>query len=119
MLAGFGEFFPCVCTDIGALFADKIDALIKKNRGRHLYDIIFLLANKFPVDRRVLKTLGITQDPLDAITRRVSLLSRAELKKQAETLRPFLFEESEAELIINAREVIPPLVEKHRKEAKF
>ncbi|MGD2279216.1 MAG: nucleotidyl transferase AbiEii/AbiGii toxin family protein, partial [Candidatus Omnitrophota bacterium] len=48
VISGFGEIYPIICTEIGALFADKIDALLKKNRGRHLYDLIFMLSNKYP-----------------------------------------------------------------------
>lgn len=110
MVAGFGHMFPVVCTDIGALFADKIDALIKKRRARHLFDIIFLLSRKFPVDRRVLKALGITDPPLEAIARRVGEFSTKELRQQAESLRPFLFEEHEADLLAHAHEVIPQLI---------
>ena len=115
VISGFGEIYPCICTNIGALFADKIDALTKKERGRHLYDIIFLLSNKFSIDRKVLKTLSIEQDPLDVILSRVKSLLKAELKKQGEILRPFLFEESETELLINSHDIIPKLVEQYRK----
>lgn len=114
VISGFGEVYPCICTDIGALFADKIDALSKKTRARHLYDIIFMLSNKCPIDKEVLSALGIKNDPLNVISNRVNSFSKAELKKQAETLRPFLFEESDANSIINAHEVIPVLLEKYR-----
>ena len=114
VISGFGEFFPCICTDRGALFADKIDALTKKSRGRHLYDIMFMLSNKFPIDRNILKTFGIKDDPIKVISNRIKELSKTELKKQAETLRPFLFEESEAELLVNAHDIIPPLLEKYK-----
>ena len=112
--SGFGNMFPVVCTESGALFADKIDALIKKNRARHLFDIIFMLSKKYPIDTRVLKKfLAIKDPPLDAILKRVKAFSAAELKKQAESLRPFLFEESEAGLIIHAPEVIAQLIQRY------
>ena len=110
VVTGFGNMFPVVCTHSGALFADKIDALIKKNRARHLFDIMFMLSKKYPIDLNVLKALGIKDPPLDAILKRVKSFSAAELKKQAEQLRPFLFEESEADLIVHARDVIPQLI---------
>lgn len=115
VISGFGEFYPCVCTDKGALFADKIDALNKKKRGRHIYDIMFMLSNRYSIDREVLSVLGIEGDPLDVIADGIRGFSRAELKKQAESLRPFLFEESEADLIINAHQIIPSLLEKYSK----
>ena len=113
VISGFGQFFPCVCTDRSILLADKIDALINKNRARHLYDIIFMLSNKYPINEQLLKTYGIKTPPLDSINNRISSLSNGELKKYAETLRPFLFDESEADLIINAKQFIPLLIEKY------
>lgn len=110
MVSGFGQMFPVVCTDRGALFADKIDALIKKNRARHLFDILFMLSRKYPIDPNVLKALGIKEPPLEAVLKRVKAFSPAELKRQAEQLRPFLFEENEAGLIVHAHEVIPQLI---------
>jgi len=118
VISGFGEFYPCVCASVGALFADKIDALGKKERGRHIYDAMFMLSNNFPVDIRILKVLGIKEDPLEAIDKRIARFSPEELKKQAESLRPFLFEENEADLVVGAREVIPQLLDKYRKAVK-
>jgi predicted nucleotidyltransferase component of viral defense system len=108
-LSGFGEFYPCVCTDKSALFADKIDALIKKQRARHLYDIMFMLANKYPIDKKILKGFGVKEGPFKVIRDKVNSFSKAELIKQAESLRPFLFDESEADLIINAHDIISSL----------
>ena len=113
MISGFGQMFPVICTDRGALFADKIDALINKNRARHLFDIIFMLSKKYPIDKRILKTLKVTDQPLDAIMKRVNSFSLTELKKQAESLRPFLFDESEAELLINAHTIVAELIGKY------
>lgn len=114
IVTGFGEMFPIVSTDKGALFADKIDALTKKTRGRHLYDIIFMLSNNYPVSQTVIEALGIKNEPLALIEERVKSFSKAELKKQAETLRPFLFDEHEADLIINAHVIMPQLISRYR-----
>jgi predicted nucleotidyltransferase component of viral defense system len=116
VISGFGEFYPCICTDRSILFADKIDAFNKKSRGRHIYDIMFMLSNKYPIDKRIFKMLGITKAPLKAILDRVEKISKADFKKQAEGLRPFLFDETEAELIINARQILPLLLEKYEKK---
>ena len=116
VVTGYGEIYPCICTDISALFADKVDALQKKTRGRHLYDIIYMLSRNFPIDREVLTVLGINGDPLNIIENRIRSFSEPELKKQAEVLRPFLFEEDEAELIIKAHTVIPSLIKKYRRK---
>jgi predicted nucleotidyltransferase component of viral defense system len=113
IISGFGEFYPCVCTDRGILFADKIDALIKKKRGRHIYDIMFLLSHKYPIDKKYLEFLKIKKDPLEAIADRIKIFSREELRKQAETLRPFLFDEKEADKVEDAKEIILPLIEQY------
>lgn len=115
LISGFGEIYPCICTDESVLFADKIDAFNKKKRGRHLYDIMFMLTNNYSVDKNVLKALGIKQDPMKLIYERTNKFSKGELKKQAEVLRPFLFDESEANLIINAQEIIPSLIERYKR----
>lgn len=110
---GFGQMFPVVCTQKGALFADKIDALVKKNRARHLFDIIFMLSRKYPIDKKVLEALAIKEDPFEVLTRKVEGFSTAELKAQTESLRPFLFEENEADLILNAKTVIRQLIDRY------
>lgn len=115
VISGFGEFYPCICTDRGILFADKIDALGKKNRGRHIYDVIFMLSNGFPIDGKFLNNLGIKKPPLEAILNPIRNFSKIELKKQAEILRPFLFDENEADLVVNAHDIIPSLLERYRK----
>ncbi|OIO39478.1 MAG: hypothetical protein AUJ72_00705 [Candidatus Omnitrophica bacterium CG1_02_46_14] len=114
MVTGFGHLFPVACTTQGALFADKIDALVKKNRARHLFDIIFMLSKKVPIDTEILKTFGIKDPPLEVILKRVNTFSTTELKKQAESLRPFLFEESEADLLLHAPQVVAQLIERYR-----
>jgi predicted nucleotidyltransferase component of viral defense system len=114
VISGFGETYPCICTDISALFADKIDAILKKKRGRHLYDVIFLLSNKFKINREALKKLDIKEDPLELVLSRIENISKKELNRQGEILRPFLFEESDTELIIQAHDIIPKLVEQYR-----
>jgi len=115
MISGFGEFYPVICTDRGILFADKIDAVKKKERGRHIYDIMFMLSRKYAVNEAFLKRLGIRENPFEAISDEIKSFSKDALKKQAEILRPFLFDESEADLIVNAHSIIPSLIEKYKK----
>ncbi len=114
VVSGFGEFCPVNCTDRAALFADKVDALVKKNRARHLYDIFFMLSNRYPIDKGVLNSLGIKADPLEVIVNRVLSLSPAELKRQAENLRPFLFNEEEADLLVHAHDTARSLIQAYR-----
>ncbi|OHB76674.1 MAG: hypothetical protein A2Z34_12065 [Planctomycetes bacterium RBG_16_59_8] len=113
VVAGFGYMFPVVCTERGALFADKIDALVNKNRARHLFDILFMLSRKYQVDTHVLESLGIAERPFDVILKRVQSFSYRELKKQADSLRPFLFDEKEADIIVNAPAIAKQLIEQY------
>ena len=115
VVSGFGQMYPVVCTQRGALFADKIDALLKKNRARHLFDVMFMLSQKYPIDQQVLNTIGIKGSPLKAVIGRVESFSAVELKRQAEALRPFLFDENEAELLVNAKTIIRQLVDRYGK----
>jgi len=55
----------------------------------------------------------IGQPPLAVILARVNDFSASDLKKQAESLRPFLFDESEADLIINAPLIVKQLIERY------
>ncbi len=114
VISGFGELFPCICTERATLLADKIDALSKKNRGRHIYDVMFMFSNKYSINKNNLKALGITKDPLQVISDRIKQFSKTDLKKQAQVLRPFLFDENEANLVLNAHTIIPPLLEKYK-----
>jgi len=113
VISGFGEVYPCICTDKAALFADKIDALNKKAKARHIYDLIFMLSNQHPIDKKVLSILGIKGSPEDVILKRINSFSKTDLKKQAEGLRPFLFEEKDADLILSAHTIFPALLEKY------
>ena len=65
--------------------------------------------------KELVMSMGITKDPITVIADRIKELSRSELKKQAEILRSFLFEEKDADLVKNAHEIIPPLLEKYQK----
>jgi len=95
------------------LFADKIDAFVKKRRGRDIYDVMFMLSRKFPVDRKFLSYLGIKGDPLEVLKEEAGKISVEELERQAEILKPFLFDEEEAEMVKRAYEIIPLLVERY------
>lgn len=73
-----------------------------------------MLSNKYPIDKNTLETLGINRDPIQVISDRIKSFSKSELGKQAEILRPFLFDENEANLVANARDIIPPLIAKYK-----
>ena len=113
VITGYGETYPCVCTEKGVLFADKIDALVKKRMGRHLYDIVFMLSRKFTVDLKVFRKLGYEDSPFNVVSDSVNDFSDVELKKEAGILRPFLFDEQETDLIIHAKTIIEKLTQRY------
>ncbi len=116
VVSGYGVISPVICTQKGALFADKIDALLKKDRARHLYDIIFMLSEKFPVDEKVLKSLSLAGDPYDLILDRIKGCQDKQLKTYADQIRPFLFDEQDTKLILNAKTIVPGLISQNRHE---
>lgn len=113
VISGFGEIFPIICMKKEYIFADKVDAMIKKNRARHIYDVIFMIANNFPISKKILSYNKIKQSPEEAILNRVNSISKSELQKLAGSLQPFLFDEKDAGLITNAPVVIEKLLEKN------
>lgn len=62
--------------------ADKIDVLVKKGLVRHLYDIIFMLSQKYPVNEQTMKKFGYKKDPLEIILERVNGFTAADLKNR-------------------------------------
>ena len=72
-----------------------------------------MLSENYPIDTLALRVLGIKEPPLKAIINRVERFSIAELKKQAEQIRPFLFDENEAQLLSNAKTIIPQLASRY------
>ncbi len=116
VISGYGETYPCVCTEKSVLFAEKVDALVKKGMARHLYDIIFMLSNKHPINAKLMKYFGYRQAPFDLLVDCVDNFTRSVLKKKAEALRPFLFDEHDADLIANAPTIVKKLIQKYERQ---
>lgn len=113
VVSGFGEIFPIICMKKEYIFAEKIDAMIKKGRARHIYDVIFMLANSFPVSKKILLHNNIKQKPEEVILSKINSASESELQKLAKSLRPFLFDEKDADLITNTSIVMRDLLIKN------
>ena len=112
-ISSFGEIFPLKVMSKGASFAEKIDALRHIKKGRHIYDIIMMLSKKFPINKDVLEFNGIKEEPNEVILRLINEFSSSELIRLASGLRPFLFIEEEAKLVVNARTIIQDLLDKY------
>ena len=94
----------------GSLFADEIDTLRNKKRGRHVYDMIFMLSRGFQGNRNLLRINGIEEAPGKAILRIITEIPDSQLGELADGVVPFLFDEVDSELIRNAKIVVRNLI---------
>jgi predicted nucleotidyltransferase component of viral defense system len=112
----FGEVFLVNSMSRGSVFADKLDTLRKKKRGRHVYDVIFMLTRKFPINRELLRLNGIEEEPKEAIIGIINGISDSQLEKLSEEVAPFLFDETESRLIREAKLVVRNLVSRFKSD---
>lgn len=112
-ISSFAEIFPVKMMSKGSIFAEKLDALRHIKKGRHIYDIIIMLSKKFPINTDVLEANGIKAEPKEVILSTINEFSPLELKRLASGLRPFLFNEEEFNLIVNANTIIKDLLDKY------
>ena len=86
------------------LITEKLLALLNRNRGRDIYDLLFMLKKKFPFDKNILKANGLEKDAEKLVTRRLENLGGKELERLAKQVQPFLFKEDDTELVKKAPE---------------
>lgn len=102
VLSLYGHHFSAVLLEKGCVFSEKLFALFNRRRGRDIYDTLFMLKKKFPFDKGVLAAQEITGSPGEVILRYLEHLPEKELKALALQVKPFLFKEEEAELVVKA-----------------
>jgi len=102
VLSSFGFLFTALIMDKGSFLAEKSHALIRRCRGRDIYDVLFMLRLGFPLDKEMFLAKNIKGRPGDAILSKLKGLSETELKRLAMQVRPFLFREDEIELVQKA-----------------
>ena len=102
VLSLYGYSFSAILMSKGALFSEKLSALLSKRRGRYIYDILFMLRRGFPFDREILSANNIPEEPGTLILNYLSEIPEKELKRLAEQLKPFLFREDDIELVLKA-----------------
>lgn len=112
-ISNFAEIFPVRMMSKGSIFAEKIVALKNIKKGRHIYDTILMLSKKFPVNKDVLVANGIKEGIPEVIMNTINEFSHSELERLASGLRPFLFNEEESSLVVNAKTVIKDLLDKY------
>jgi len=95
----FGFLFTALVMDKGSLMAEKSHALIHRGRGRDIYDVLFLLRLKFPLDKKMFLAKKIKGDPKKVLLSKFGSLKETECKKLARQLQPFLFNEDDIALV--------------------
>lgn len=103
VINNFGEMFPILTMAPGYIFCEKMLALSSHKRGRHVYDLIMMLSNKFPIDEYVLKKAGIRMPAKEFLKNLIFSISDSELIKMALSLQPFLFKEKDVEYVKRAK----------------
>lgn len=94
-LSAFGLLFTSLVMDKGSFFAEKCHAFIRRCRGRDVYDVLFMLRLKFPIDEEMFSAKKIKGSPKQAILDKFKSLKEDHLKELARQVRPFLFKEDE------------------------
>lgn len=102
VLSLYGYNFSSILLEKGLLFSEKLCALVNRNRGRDIYDTLFMLRKRFPFNEDVLAANKIKGSPKDIILNHLKSLSEKELKFLADQVKPFLFKEDDIELVLNA-----------------
>jgi hypothetical protein len=102
VISMYGYNFASILMGRGNLFSEKFLALLNRKRGRDIYDTLFMLRKKFPFNENVLKVNDIKLPVEETLLEYLNSISEKELKRLADQVRPFLFNEDDAELIINA-----------------
>lgn len=114
LINGYGETFVISALSETILMADKIDILHKKPRGRHIYDIIYLLSSGIRANQNILKLYGYKGNYLDILKKRIDILTENEIEIFAKQLEPFLFDENDIDRIRNCKFIINGLIKKQR-----
>lgn len=101
-LSLYGYSFSASVLGKGNLLSEKLCALFNRKRGRDIYDALFMLKKKFPFNEGVLLANKIEGSPKELILGHLEKLPEKELQALAEQVRPFLFKESDIELVLKA-----------------
>ncbi|MFH1824486.1 MAG: nucleotidyl transferase AbiEii/AbiGii toxin family protein [Candidatus Firestonebacteria bacterium] len=109
----FGQLFTAQIMDKGSFLAEKSHAFIHRCRGRDVYDIIFLLKNKFPLDPEMFKNKEIQGEPKEALLKKFKGLKKANMKSLVNQVMPFLFKEEEIEYVKKAVFYGPELLKQY------
>ncbi len=102
VLSLYGYNFSAVLLSKENIISEKVLALLNRKRGRDIYDLLFMLRKKFPFNEHILKANKVKLPVKETVLNHLKSLTKKELKFLADQVRPFLFKEEEAELILKA-----------------
>lgn len=102
LMSSFGYNFGLLLMSKGALLAEKMKALFERQLGRDIYDVLFMLKHKFPLDKYVLTQKGISGNIKDKLYKYLADLGPQKLKKLAMQVEPFLFKPEDITLVLDA-----------------
>lgn len=104
VLSFYGFNYTAVVMAESSLLTEKLCAMLNRNRGRDIYDLLFMLKKKFPFDNKILKTNGFNEKPEKLVMQHLENLGEKELRRLALQVKPFLFKEDDIELVLKAPE---------------
>ena len=112
-LSFFGLLFTASIMDKGSFLAEKSHAFIHRCRGRDVYDVLFMLRLKFPLDKKMFLAKKIKDEPKEALLNKFRSLKEDDCRKLANQVRPFLFKEDEVEVVRKASFYGPQLLKEY------
>lgn len=105
---GCGFFFPFPVPSVGVLCAMKIAAMLSRQKGRDMYDVIFLLSQTEPDYPFLSEKCGIRN--LDELKEKTQeMLAKIDLKKKMKDFEHLIFNKNNSRKILYIEEFIKRL----------
>jgi len=102
VLSLYGYNFSATLLSRGNMLSEKCLALFERERGRDVYDTLFMTKRQFPFNEKVFHAKNISGAPKDIVLKRMNEFSQKALDALAKQVRPFLFKEDDIELVLKA-----------------
>lgn len=116
VLSYYGLNYTAVVMAESSLITEKLLALLSRNRGRDVYDLLYMLKKKFPFDSKILEENSYTEPPEKLVMERLEKLESKELHRLAKQVQPFLFKEQDTEMIEKAPQYAKKFLENYAAE---
>ena len=115
VLSFYGFNYTATVMAESSLISEKLCAMLNRNRGRDIYDLLFMLKKGFPFDERILRANGLSESPEELVLQHLHGLGKKELNRLAIQIRPFLFKEDDVELVLKAPDYAKKFLERYTK----